>query len=111
MVPVAPACPNGPRWPRASVPDWMLHWRARADVKAAEQATVPLTDAIRTAEQARAGGLAVAAGIAASASNNASSDVKAYNVLVMRDGDVRRVAVDDSSGQVIADPQALASWP
>lgn len=95
---------------RSSVPEWMLRWSARQDVKAAERASVSLTDAIRTAEQAHFGGSAVAAGIAASAANPASN-VKAYNVLVMRDGDVRRVAVDDSTGQVIADPQALASWP
>lgn len=94
----------------ASVPDWMLKWKARADVAAALQASVPLTDAIRTAEQANGGAPAVAAGIASSASNT-TSDVQAYNVLTLRDGEVRRIAVDDKTGQVIANPRALAGWP
>jgi uncharacterized membrane protein YkoI len=94
----------------ASVPDWMLKWKARADLGAAKSATVPLPQAIRAAEQANGGASAVAAGIASSASNP-TSDVKAYNVLVYRDGEVHRVAVDDQSGQVISNPGALADWP
>ncbi|HSZ50277.1 MAG TPA: hypothetical protein VK801_01790 [Caulobacteraceae bacterium] len=94
----------------ASVPDWMLKWKARADVTQALRATVPLPDAIRAAEQASDGAPAVAAGIASSASNP-TSDVQAYNVLIWRHGEVHRVAVDDKSGQVIADPSALADWP
>jgi uncharacterized membrane protein YkoI len=93
----------------SSVPDWMLKWKARADVGRVLQATVPLTQAIRTAEQQR-GGPAVAAGIASSASNP-TSDVQAYNVLIYRDGEVHRVAVDIRSGQVIENPRALADWP
>ena len=94
----------------ASVPDWMLKWKARADVRQALRATVPLSDAISTAEKASDGAPAVAAGIASSASNP-TSDVQAYNVLIWRSGEVHRVAVDDKSGQVIADPRALADWP
>jgi uncharacterized membrane protein YkoI len=93
----------------SSVPDWMLKWKARADVSQALKATVPLTQAISTAEQ-QGGGPAVAAGIASSASNP-TSDVQAYNVLIYRDGDVRRISVDIRSGQVIEDPGALAGWP
>jgi hypothetical protein len=93
---------------RASVPDWMLHWRDRADVQQAAQAKVSLADAIRTAEQAR-GAPAVAAGIAPTASNPTSA-VRAYNVLVDNHGAVQRVAVDDDTGDVIANPRALA-WP
>jgi hypothetical protein len=92
-----------------TVPDWMLKWKSRADVGQAKQATVPLAQAIHTAEQ-QGEGPAVAAGIASSASNP-TSDVQAYNVLIYRDGDVRRVAVDIRSGQVIEDPRALAGWP
>jgi uncharacterized membrane protein YkoI len=95
---------------QSSVPDWMLKWRARADVAKAKQASVPLDQAIRTAEDAAGGASAVAAGIATSASNP-TSDVTAYNILVDRDGDVHRIAVDDKTNQVIADPRALAMWP
>ena len=94
----------------ASLPEWMLKWKARADVNQALKATVPLAEAIRTGEQAAGGAPAVAAGIAASASNP-PSDVQAYNVLIYRDGDVRRISVDDKTGQIIADPSALAEWP
>jgi uncharacterized membrane protein YkoI len=93
----------------STVPDWMLKWRARTDVSQALQATVPLTQAIRTAER-EGEGPAVAAGIASSAAN-ATSDVQAYNVLIYRDGDVRRISVDIRSGQIIQDPRALADWP
>jgi hypothetical protein len=94
----------------ASMPDWMLRWRSRKDIAVARQASVPLDQAIRTAEAADGGAPAIAAGIAASDSNTASG-VKAYNVLLARGGAVRRIAVDDRSGEVIADPQALAMWP
>jgi hypothetical protein len=89
-------------------PDWMLKSPAKAQLQAAQLATVPLTDAIRTAEGK--GGPAVAAGIATSASNT-SAGVKAYNVLLLQDGQVNRVAVDDASGMIISDPSALSSWP
>ena len=87
---------------------WMDNWRARSDVKLAGKAQVPLVEAIRTAQQFKSGP-AVAAGIARSASNP-DSDVHAYNVLVAVDGRASRVAVDDSSGQVIADPSALSGF-
>ena len=48
-------------------------------------------------------------GIARSASSP-ESDVHAYNVLVAVDGRASRVAVDDSTGQVIADPSALSGF-
>jgi hypothetical protein len=94
----------------ASVPDWMLKWKARADVVQALRASVPLTQAVRTAELANGGAPAVAAGIASGASNP-TSEVQAYNILIFREGDVHRVSVDDKSGQVIANPRALADWP
>jgi uncharacterized membrane protein YkoI len=87
---------------------WMKDWRARADVKQVETAKVPLVEAIRTAEQFK-NAPAVAAGIARSASN-AASDVHAYNVLVAKDGGTHRVAVDDSTGEVISDPSALSGF-
>jgi len=94
-----------------SEPDWMLGWRSRKDVQVAKGATVSLADAVRRAEADNGGAPAVAAGIAASASN-ATSAVAAYNVLLMMpDRQVRRVAVDSRTGLVIADPQALRGWP
>jgi hypothetical protein len=91
-------------------PDWMLKWPASTQLAAAISAKVPLAAAIRTAEQNGSGGPAVAAGIARSAANP-ESNVKAYNVLLLQGGDLTRVAVDDSTGQVISDPSALSSWP
>ena len=93
----------------ADKPDWMLKWPATMQLAAAMSAKVPLADAIRTAEQ-NGSGPAVAAGIATSAANP-NSDVKAYNVLLLQGGDVTRVAVDNSTGQVISDPSALSGWP
>jgi len=92
----------------ASVPDRKLKWKARADVGQALRATVPLSEAIRTAEYESYGAPAVAAGIASSASNP-SSDVQAYNILIRRGGATHRVAVDDRTGRVIANPEALAN--
>jgi len=91
-------------------PDWMLNWRGKAELRYAVAAKVPLTDAIKTAEQADNGAPAVAAGIARSASSP-GSDVHAYNILVDRDGNVHRRAVDSATNEVIADPGALSDWP
>ena len=93
-----------------SAPDVNLKWKARADVGHALRATVPLPEAIRTAEDASYGAPAVAAGIASSASNT-SSDVQAYNILIWRGGATHRIAVDIKTGQVIANPEALADQP
>jgi uncharacterized membrane protein YkoI len=93
-----------------SMPDWMLKWRQRKDVHYATTAKVPLAQAIQTAEDGWNRAPAIAAGIARSASNP-DSEVQAYNVLVDENGMVRRVAVDDTTGEIIADPQALAGWP
>ncbi len=93
-----------------TLPAWMLNWRGRADLRFAETAKVPLSDAIRTAEQADDNAPAIAAGIARSASNP-DSDVHAYNILLDRDGAVHRRAVDSATDQVIADPGALSEWP
>jgi len=88
-------------------PAWMLKWPARTDVALLTKAKVPLVAAIRTAEASQPGGPAVAAGIARSASNP-DSEIHAYNVILLRGGQLRRVAVDSDSGQMIEDPQALA---
>jgi len=93
-----------------STPVWMLSWRGKADVRFADHAPVPLTAAITTAEKAYSNSPAVAAGIARSASNPEST-VHAYNVLLDIQGSARRVAVDDSTGQIIEDPQALSDEP
>jgi uncharacterized membrane protein YkoI len=93
----------------SSKPIYMLNWRGKADVHFAQQAQVPLSTAIQTAEQSQPGAPAMAAGIARSASNP-DSDVHAYNVLLNRGGSVKRVAIDSATGQVISDPSALSSF-
>jgi uncharacterized membrane protein YkoI len=95
---------------QASLPDWMLKRNSRIDLRFDRKATVPLAQAIETAESAYNGAPAVAAGIARSASNP-DSDVHAYNVLLDAGGRVKRVAVDSRTGQIISDPQALTAWP
>jgi uncharacterized membrane protein YkoI len=92
------------------MPVWMLTWRGQADVKFAEEAKTPLAQAIVTAERADDNMPAIAAGIARSASNP-TSDVHAYNVLIDAGGNARRISIDSASGEIIADPQALAGWP
>jgi hypothetical protein len=94
----------------ASLPDWMLKRKSKIDLRFDRKATVPLAQAISTAEAAYNDAPAVAAGIARSASNP-DSDVHAYNVLLDTRGVVKRVAVDSMTGQVISDPQALTAWP
>jgi hypothetical protein len=90
-------------------PAWMLDWANRKDVSLVSKAKVSLPVAIRTAEAATLSGPAVAAGIAKSASNPTSL-VHAYNIAVLRDGRLRRIAVDSDTGEVIANPGALAAW-
>lgn len=94
----------------ASLPDWMLKRKSRTDLRLDRKATVPLSQAISTAEAAYDDAPAVAAGIARSASNP-DSDVHAYNVLLDQGGTIKRVAVDSMTGQIISDPQALTAWP
>jgi hypothetical protein len=93
-----------------AVPRWMLSWRDRAELRAAETANVPLAQAIVTAERDDGNAPAVAAGIARSAANP-QSDVHAYNVLIERGGQVDRKAVDSATNQVIADAGALSDYP
>jgi len=93
----------------SSKPVYMLNWRGKADVHFALQAQVSLSTAIQTAEQSQPGAPAMAAGIARSASNP-DSEVHAYNVLLNRDGRVKRVAIDSATGEVISDPSALSSF-
>jgi uncharacterized membrane protein YkoI len=93
----------------ASEPDWMLSWNKRAQLRFDRKATVSLAQAISTAEAAHDNAPAIAAGIATSASNP-SSDVHAYNVILDIDGHTQRVAVDGTTGQIIANPEALSGW-
>lgn len=93
----------------ASGPAWMLKWRDRSDVHFAQGANVSLSAAVLTAERSKNGAPAVAAGIARSASNP-TSDVQAYNVMLDIDGSARRVAVDDSTGEIISNPGALTDF-
>jgi hypothetical protein len=93
---------------QASTPTWMLNWKTQKRAAAVEAARVPLADAIRTAEASQQGAPAVVAGIARSAANP-NSDVHAYMVGLLRNGDLHPVAVDSKSGMVIANPSAL-TW-
>jgi hypothetical protein len=90
----------------ASVPSWMLNWRNQRRAVAVQAAKVPLADAIRTAEASQGGAPAVVAGIARSASNP-TSEVHAYMVGILKNGDLHPVAVDSQTGAVIANPSAL----
>jgi hypothetical protein len=92
----------------ASVPSWMLNWRNQRRAVAVQAAKVPLADAIRTAEASQQGAPAVVAGIARSASNP-NSDVHAYMVGLLQNGNLHPVAVDSNSGMTIANPSAL-TW-
>jgi uncharacterized membrane protein YkoI len=94
----------------ADVPVALMTWRGRRDVKLARRAQVSLAQAISSAEQARGGHPAVAAGLARSASDT-TGDVHAYNILIVEDGRTHRVSIDDETGQVISNPSALSDWP
>jgi hypothetical protein len=92
----------------ASVPTWMMNWRNQKRAAVVQTAQVSLADAIRTAEGTQQGAPAVVAGIARSAANP-NSDVHAYMVGLLKNGDLHPVAVDSKSGMVIANPSAL-TW-
>jgi uncharacterized membrane protein YkoI len=94
----------------ASAPTWMLKWRQRRVLTLDRKAHVPLAQAIAVAQDAYPSSPAVAAGLAW-ASANPQNAVSAYNVLLDDHGRARRVAVDSTTGQIIADPQALGAWP
>ncbi|CAN7466025.1 PepSY domain-containing protein [Phenylobacterium sp. LjRoot219] len=90
-------------------PTSMLNWQGQKNASLVTNAKIPLADAIRTAESAMRGAPAVAAGIAQGAADP-STDVHAYNVAILKDGQQHRVAVNSDSGAVIANPEALPSW-
>lgn len=81
-----------------------LKWEQRRDVTSFAKATIPLSTAIETAEQI-AGAPAVNAGLAKPLTP--TNDVLAYNIEVVKDGQVERIAVDANTDQIIADPGAL----
>jgi hypothetical protein len=93
-----------------NVPLSALHGGDRRDVRIAERAPISLAEAVTRAEDAHNDAPAVAAGIAISASNP-TSDVHAYNVLLLEGGRVHRVAVDSATGDLIANPSALSDSP
>jgi uncharacterized membrane protein YkoI len=86
------------------IPQWMLDWKLRADMRSIEKAKVPLADAIRMAEQI-SGAPAIDAGLAKPLS--ADNAVLAYNIEVVKNGKPDRVVIDAVTGQVIADPDEL----
>jgi hypothetical protein len=93
----------------AKTPSWMLDWRGQRNMALVQNARVPLSDAIRTAEGSMRGAPAAAAGISHGAAS-AATRVHAYNVAVVQNGALRRVAVNSDSGSVIANPRALPGW-
>ena len=94
-------------------PAWMRHWKGREDRAwpRTRSAKVKLADAVRDTAEARPRARAghIAAGMAQSATSG-STDVKAYNVAILKDGAQLRVAIDSDTGSVIADPSALAPY-
>ena len=90
-------------------PAWMLDWRGQRNMALVQNAKVPLADAIRTAERSSRGAPAAAAGISHGAAS-ATTAVHAYNIAVVQNGALHRVAVNSDSGAVIANPTALPRW-
>jgi uncharacterized membrane protein YkoI len=86
------------------ISDRSLKWEQRNDLKSFAEANTPLSKAIAKAERL-AGGPAVNAGLAKSLTPN--NDVLAYNIEVLKLGQVQRIAVDATTGEVIADPDTL----
>jgi uncharacterized membrane protein YkoI len=91
----------------SSLPDWMLKWKNRTDLRLDRRAKVTLVQAIRTAEGANGNAPAIAAGMATSASNPTSA-IHAYNVILDISGQAKRVAIDGSNGEIIANPATLS---
>jgi uncharacterized membrane protein YkoI len=81
-----------------------LDWKQRNDVTSFEKATVPLSTAIENVEQL-SGGHVVDAGLAKPLTPD--SDVLAYNVEYTSDGTLHTLAIDATTGEVIANPGAL----
>jgi hypothetical protein len=90
----------------SALPAWMLNWRNEKRAAVVETAKVPLADAIRTAVASEGGSPAVVAGIARSAANS-TTDVHAYMIGILKNGSLRRVAVDSQTGAVIENPETL----
>ena len=88
----------------SQTPDWALNWEKRADIRSAKKAMIPLSAAIRTAEDA-AHAPAFEAGFAKPLTPD--SDVLAYNVELMLHGQPQLMAVDATTNEVIANPSAL----
>jgi uncharacterized membrane protein YkoI len=86
------------------VSDQSYDWEHQRDLRSFAKATTPLSTAIETVEQV-AGVPAVNAGLAAPLTPD--NDVLAYNIEVVKDGRVERIAVDATTNEVIADPNAL----
>lgn len=90
----------------ASIPTWMLTWRNQRRVAVLAAAKVSLADAIRTAEASKDGAPAVVAGIARSA-GKPTSNVHAYMIGILKNGDLQSVAVNSETGRRIQNPEAL----
>jgi uncharacterized membrane protein YkoI len=86
------------------VSDQSFDWEHQRDLNSFAKATTPLSTAIETVEQL-AGTTAVNAGLATPLTPD--NDVLAYNIEVVKNGRVERIAVDATTDEVIADPSAL----
>ena len=78
--------------------------RIRAEARSLNDANVPLSQAIRTAEAA-AGGPALGAGLATA--RTPENDIVTYNIAVASRGRVERIAGDAQTDQIIANPNSL----
>jgi uncharacterized membrane protein YkoI len=86
------------------VSDQSFDWEHQRDLTSFAKATTPLSTAIATVEQI-AGTQAVNAGLATPLTP--VNDVLAYNIEVVKNGRVERIAVDANTDEVIADPNSL----
>ncbi|MDB5364915.1 MAG: hypothetical protein JWM77_842 [Rhodospirillales bacterium] len=83
-----------------ALPQWMVPWKVRQDVKTVWQAKVKLADAIETAQQYH-NGAAIHAAIAKPKMPNI--DLIAYQMVLANNGTLKRTAVDAVTGRVIID--------
>jgi hypothetical protein len=97
------------KFSESKTPSWLLDWRSFRNMNIVRNARVPLADAIRTASGSMRGAPAAAAGIFHGAAS-ANTRVHAYNIAVVQNGALQRVAVNSDTGSVIANPTALPHW-
>jgi uncharacterized membrane protein YkoI len=87
------------------LPAWMLNWKLTQYVRSIQKANMPLAKAVADVEL-RAQAPAIGAGLAKPLSG--TNHVLAYNIeLLLADGKHQHVAIDNTSGARIANPEEL----